>query len=153
MTESCEASLKHMTEKCLYLPGRLITALLCDFEDPHLGEEQVPFPVWEHRSEGTMLGPGAVLTHRAAHFRAAEGCGPGWEGSLLGSVPHVHGTSQLCFSNAIQMKAERGNPVSLGIALRCISAEFCLLAFLLQNDTQRLSADQFVYHLLDYLLQ
>lgn len=44
---------------------------------------------------------------------------PCWEGSPLGSVPRVHGTPQLCFSNAIQMKAERGNPVSLGIALKC----------------------------------
>lgn len=125
VTESCKTSLKHTTEKCLYLPGRLIIALLCDFEDPHLGKQQVPCQIWEHWSQGVTLGPGAVQTHRAARFGVAEGCRPGWEGSPLGSVPRVDGTSQLCFSNAIQMKAERGNPISLGIALRCREKFFC----------------------------
>lgn len=62
---------------------------------------------------------GAVNSGQAAPFRSAA---EGWEGSPLGSIPGVHGTLQLCFSNAIQMKAERGNPISLGIALKCRAA-------------------------------
>lgn len=73
----------------------------------------MPVEVWEHLSWRLDFGL-RVLRRQRWRLRA-----PGWEGSPLGFVPCVHGTSQLCFSNAIQMKAGRGNPILLWIALNC----------------------------------
>lgn len=71
------------------------------------------------RFEGRTCALGAVNSGHTVSFTSAA---EGWEGSPLGSIPGVHGTLQLCFPNAIQMKAERGNPISLGIALKCRAA-------------------------------
>lgn len=90
-----------------------------DLKNPSAGEDQMP--VEERLGEGPDLG--AVRCRDRTRRWIGMCCRglwrPGWEGSPFGSVPRVHGTPQLCFSNAIQMKAERGNPVSLGIALKC----------------------------------
>lgn len=79
---------------------------------PSVAGDQVPVEV---SGKDLTCALGAANSGQTSPFRSAA---ESWEGSPLGSIPGVHGTLQLCFSNAIQMKAERGNPVSLGIALK-----------------------------------
>lgn len=117
---------------------------------PSVAGDLVPVKVWENFREGLDLG--AVNSGQTSPFRSAA---EGWEGSPLGSIPGVLGTVQLCFSNAIQMKAEgkshfTGNSSQMTSSF---SSEFSLLASLLQTDTWCLPLDQFVYRFLDYHLQ